>query len=766
MPNRKACFTGRRCAGVVAAFVWVLFGGAGAVIGQAWTELGPLMVPGGAGAFTGRVSAIACSKTNPSLYYCTGADGGVWKTTDAGASWAPLTDHEVTTAMGALALDPVDQSIVYAGTGEANFANHSRPGQGLLRSTDGGATWSLLGQETFAGRCISRIVINPGAHQTLYAGVTRAGGFPAPAAAKGHPLANGPRGVFKSTDSGTTWTQLGGGTTGLPRLDCTDVVMDPVDPSTLYAAIGFIFGDASNGIYKSTNAGATWTKLGGGLPASPGRIALAIAPTNRNRLYTLIANPADSAGGSGSTLGAYRSDNAGASWTNLGIGSIQSTYGWYLCTVGVSPANPDVVIAAGLNPWRSTLAGATWSSLSIPHPDCHAIEFDALGRAVIGCDGGVFRLETNGSFTYLNGGLGTIQFYAGLSTHPTDDLVMLGGIQDNGTKRRSSVSLAWSSVLGGDGGWTQLDQVNPSVAYAESQGTGSLYKSTNGGQSFGTFAGNGISGRNCFLPPYLIDPANHNRLLYGTERVWESLDGAASWHALSNDLTAGGDAAIRSLAIAPSDSHYVYAATNDGRVLVSTNFGASFSIILQNNPGWPRVTRELFVDDEDPRTLYLAGSGYGAAKVRRTRDAGMTWEALDAGFPDVPVNVLAVDGRSVRPRLFAGTDDGVYFSFDEGDSWTRYSDPVAGGLPHACVVDLRLETSRGRLVAATQGRGAWMAPVYCPADFDRNSFVNGDDFDSFVWLFYLGDPGADFDSNGFVNGVDFDLFTLAFIQGC
>ncbi|NUQ53042.1 MAG: hypothetical protein HUU19_10150 [Phycisphaerales bacterium] len=744
----------------VSAAVWAAVWVTSSARAQVWTELGHTRSAVSGYQYVGRVSAVACSRSNPNLIYAAGADGGVWKSADAGGSWAPLTDFEATTAMGALAIDPSNESIIYAGTGEANFANHSRPGQGILKSMDAGATWTLLAQGTFAGRCISRIAINPATPSVLYAGVTRAGGFPAPAAAKGHPLANGPRGVFRSTDSGATWTQLSG---GLPQLDCTDLVLDPADPTVLYAAIGFIFGDASNGIYKSIDSGATWIKLAGGLPAAPGRIALAIAPTNRNRLYTLIANPADAAGGSASTLGAYRSDDAGATWNNLNIGSIQSSYGWFLCTIGVSPVNPNLVYAAGLELYVSTNAGASWSGTNIPHVDCHDIQFDASSRPVVGCDGGLFRREGS-AWANLNTGLRIMQYYAGLSTHPSNTDIFLAGSQDNGTLLRTDTSISWSHRVGGDGGWTQIDQADPSIMYAESQGTGSISRSTNGGASF-SFIGGGISGRNCFLPPFLIDPADHNRLLYATERVWESLDSGTNWHTLSVDLTAGGSAAIRALAIAPSDSHYVYAATNDGRVLASSDSGATFTVIRQNNPGWPRVTRELFVDPGDPRTLYLAVAAYGASQVVRTRDGGATWEALDAGLPDVPVNVVAVDTRSALPRIFAGTDAGLYVSVDDGATWTRYA-RAPGSLPNACVIDLRLETARRRLVVATQGRGAWTVPIYCPADVDQNGFVNGDDYDFFAEAFDTAGKAADFNGDGFVNGDDYDLFAGAFDAGC
>src|SRR5690348_7361968 len=172
---------------------------------QTLQELGPAPTDGFGGA-TGRVCAVACSATNPNLYYAAGADGGVWRSDNAGATWTPKTDFQLTTAMGALALDPTNDQVIYAGTGEANFANHSRPGEGILKSTDGGTTWQLLARPTFSGRCFSRLIIDPSNPQILYAAVTHAGGFPQLAAAKGHPDATGPVGVFKSTNSGVTWT--------------------------------------------------------------------------------------------------------------------------------------------------------------------------------------------------------------------------------------------------------------------------------------------------------------------------------------------------------------------------------------------------------------------------------------------------------------------------------------------------------------------------------------------------------------------------------
>ena len=666
---------------------------------QRWHELGPAPIT--SGPYTGRVSAIACSPVDANRVFVAGADGGVWRTDDGGATWRPLTDELPTTAIGALAIDPSDPEAIFAGTGEANFANHSRYGLGIYRSLDGGESWEHFGEATLGGRCVSALAIDPGDGDVLYAALTRAGGFPEMAAAKGHPGASGSLGVFRSSDRGETWTHLGG---GLPDLSATSLVLDPTDPDRLYCGIGHIFGNAQNGLWRSLDGGTSWTKLAGGLPASNvGRVTVALAPSSTSRLYVLITRPADAAGGGATTLGAWRSSNGGDTWTSIPVPSLQSTYGWYLSVVSVRPTAPDTVLMGGLTLERSTTAGASWSTATPPHVDLHALAWDASGRLWAGDDGGVHRSSNLGSsWSAHNTGLGLTQFYAGISTHPSDDALVLGGLQDNGSVRRSTPTTSWTELFGGDGGWTQISQASPSTLFVEYQGTGNLYRSTDDGGNF-TWVGTSIDpgDRNCFLPPYLIDPATPSRMFYATHRVWRRTNGGGTWSALSGDLT-GGAGAIRSLALSGVDPNVLWAATNDGRVLVSTNGGASFSLRLSGNPGWPRVTREIFPHPSDPATAWLAVSRFGTAQVRRTADFGQSWSDHDQGLPDLPVNALAVlPGPS--ERIFAGTDRGLYTSRDAGAHWVRFG----RGLPNAPIVDLVLQPERNRILVATQGRGAW-----------------------------------------------------------
>ncbi len=609
-----------------------------------------------------------------------------------------------TTAIGALAVDPADDRVLYAGTGEANFANHSRYGLGIAKTTDGGATWKLYGEQVFGGRCISRIRVDPTTRNVVYAAVTHAGGFPALVAARGHPRAKGPLGVFKSTDGGVTWKQVG---KGLPNVSITDLALDPANPKVLYAAAGHIFGSSANGIYKSTDGGLTFTKLTKGLPAyGVGRIALALAPSNPKRLYALFVRAATATGSGAYTLGIYRSDDAGATWTLKTTRSFQASYGWYLCVLTVHPKNPDLVFAGGFSMLRSNNGGTSWWTVTPPHVDLHAIEFDASGRLWAGDDGGVHLSATLGSsWSARNTGLGIVQFYAGISLHPTVAALVLGGAQDNGSLQRTN-GKSWTRVFGGDGGCTGIDP-SGRTRFVEYQGTGNLYRSVGGGyfrrSSFG------IYGRNCFLPPFAIDPSNGSRMIYGTERVFLSVNGGASWRAISGDLTNGGSAAINGLEIAPSNGKYIYVRTNDGNVQVSEDGGTTWSLRRKGVPGWPRTTRPFAVDPRDPKRVYLAVGWFGTDQVLFSSDAGRTWSALDGVLPDLPVHCLALDARAPGPPvIYAGTDAGVFRTDDHGYSWFLYGE----GLPNCPVVDLRLDSGRNRLVAATQGRGCWLLPLH------------------------------------------------------
>lgn len=740
-------------------FVW-----AGSATGADWQSLGPTPIT--TGPYAGRVSALAVSPTDADRYFAAGADGGVWRTSDGGTIWTPLTDHLPRCAIGALVLDPQNENIIYAGSGEANYANHSRYGVGLYKSVDGGDTWEVLAGDVFGGRSFSRIVIDPTNSDVVYAAITPAGGFPEKNAARGHPLADGPLGVFKSVDGGISWTHL---LNGLPSLAATDLAIDHTDPQVLYAGIGRIFGDPANGVYKSTDGGDSWSKLAGGLPSSDvGRVSLAVAPSDTSRLYTIITETSDDFGGGAATLDVYRSDNAGLSWVPTNSGNFQASYGWYLSVVLVKSDNPDVVFVGGLTMLRSINAGDSWSDVTPPHVDVHALAYDASERLLVGDDGGVHRSANHGnSWTSLNDTLSTIQFYAGISLNRDDPNFVLGGFQDNGTCRREGDTSSWTQRIGGDGGWTSNHPDEPGRYFGEFQGTSNLYRSVNTGDNF-SWIGSGISSsdRNCFLPPHVIDPADPDRIYFATHRIWLSTVGGGSWTAISGDLTGGSPAAIRSLAIAPSNGQVLYAATNDGRVLVSDNGGVDWDLTLTHMPGWIRVTKELAVDPLNDAEAYLAVSWYGTDKILRTTDRGQEWTPIGHGLPDVPVNTVAVHRIGTHRDMFIGTDEGVYRSIDSGDSWVMYG----ASLPHAPIVDLTIDDDNHRLVAATEGRGAWQIDLPPLDDSDEDGDVDLVDFGAFSACF--SGPGIpqldptcpvfDFEMDGDIDLHDFAIFMQVF----
>jgi photosystem II stability/assembly factor-like uncharacterized protein len=667
-------------------------------VATAQTYIGPDTVGGG---FTGRVSAIVCHPSDPNIYFAAGADGGVWKSTNAGASWTAVADSMPTTSIGALAT--FDGNLVYAGSGEGNYALHSRYGVGIFRSRDGGATWTHLAQKNFGGRCFTRIVVNPRMTGALiYAAITPAGGFPEKSAAKGHVFRDWPIGVFRSMDAGASWEHL---TNGLPNEACTDIVMDSRNVGVLYAAIGRPFGSADNGIYKTIDGGNSWTKLGGGLPiTNVGRIGIAISKLNPSRLFALIANPCNANGDGATTKGAYRSDDGGATWTPLTALDIQSTYGWYQCVAATNPTDQDTAYFSGLNMVRTINAGTSYSTVTPPHVDVHAITFDASNRILVGCDGGIYRSSDNGaSWQSLNNGIGVMQLYAGVSTHKTLGDDILGGFQDNGSNLKSSASLNWPALFGGDGGWTAFNQVNTSTLWVQPQGAGQLRRSDNLGASFALKStGINTSEPVAFYTPIEYFPGSGTHLLCGTDRVYESVNNGDQWTAISPDLTPNVVAAIRSLAINPVNTNNVMVATTNGDIDRSTDGGHTFATVLSNIPGWIRVTREIVPSPVDGNTWYLAVSYFGVPHIRMTANNGGSWTTLDGNLPDVPVNTVGFNPATNPMQLYAGTDAGLYRSLDSGVTWTSMA-----GIPNVPVIDIRYRATFSELIVATQGRGVY-----------------------------------------------------------
>jgi hypothetical protein len=691
-----------------------------------WTNIGPAPVINGQvpgrGPVSGRIAALAADPSNPDIIYIAAAGGGVWKTTDAGSSWTALTDNQSVLFMGAIAVAQSNSQVIYAGTGESNNSGDSFYGDGVLKSTNAGQTWSLEGSSIFNRRSISQIAIDPTNENTVYVAVTDF-------AVNG---LVGNTGIWKSTDGGMNWTDTTSSiSTSTPF---TDVAIDPNSPQTIYAAVGDIFGDSANGVYKSTDAGATWARAGN-FPAGggDGLIKIAIARTNPSGTHIIYAAISQPIGPGGSDLLAIeKSTDGGVTWTALSSApNYMGGQGWYNSTLAVDPSNANIVYAGGdgdaqatgSDIVRTTDGGTTWTDISNtpngsngPHADNHGIGFDANGKLLVGTDGGIWRLSDPSTVTWsdLNGNLDTIQF-TGIALDPTNPAIALGGSQDNGTEKFTG-NLGWSLSQFGDGGFTQIDQSNPNTMYHTfffGGFDGFLERSDDGGLTWtGKTSGINTSDNANFYVPYMMDPSNSSRLILGTDHVYETTNKADSWHAIGGPGFSGWTATkpVDAIAISRSNSNTIYV-TAGGVVLVTFNDGASWQQIdVTGFSGATDHFAKLAVDPTNDLIAYIVRdqfTGGSGGHVFKTTNGGQTWTDISGNLPDIPTNSIVLDPRT--GTIFIGTDAGVYASTDGGSTWNRYGN----GMANARVVDMVLNTTTGILGVGTHGRGMWeiLVPV-------------------------------------------------------
>jgi len=706
-----------------------------------WTLIGPQPTNAGGplNVVSGRVTALAVDPTNPNVVYLGAAEGGVWKTTDGGQAWTPLTDNQPSLSVGSIALDPQNPQTIYVGTGEEDFGYYDYGGAGVLKSTDGGSTWTQLAGPfvgPFASRSpecggayIGSIAVDPANSQILLAGADFS--------------CNTGSGVYRSTNGGTSWS-LVLGTLQSPFL-ITGLVFDPTNGNNVYAAVGLSPSNSQNGIWKSTNAGLSWTlDNGSGTTAFPGssaaRISLAIAPYSPTTLY---AGAASISSNSASLLGVYKTTNGGASWTQLTTAPnyCSPTAGYGQCyfdnVVAVAPNNANIVflggsIAPSSTGYAGTLylsldGGSSWTDITTDsngnaiHPDMHAIAFSSDGsKMYVGNDGGAWSvsLSTTGAGTWnnLNQPLALTQFYPGLSMDPTNPNLALAGSQDNGVQGDVG-NLEWNWVICGDGAETAIDPADSGIAYA---GCGYfpgpnnqyfLFKFTPG--SGWAPADNGIDGadRGAFIPPLTMDPSNPNTLYFGTDHVYETIDGGNSWTSISSDLTYGTQgilSTISAIAVAPSNSNTVYVGTNDGRLWL-----LCCSYITNGTP--KRSVTAIAVDPANSTTAYATFSGYSGfngdtlGHVFETTNSGTTWTDISANLPNIPVNDIVVD-PDIPNTLYIATDVGVFETSDGGTTWA----PVGTGLPSVVIMSLKLHHATRILRAASYGRSAWDLQLPAP----------------------------------------------------
>ncbi len=690
----------------------------------------------------GRSAAVAGIPGNPTTFFFGSTGGGVWKTTDAGQTWDNLSDGYFGGSIGAVAVSEWDSNVIYVGGGEKTVRGNVSHGYGVYKTLDGGKTWTHMGLSD--SRHIPRIRIHPKNPNLVYAAVM------------GHLF--GPsqeRGIYRSKDGGETWEQV---LFANEEAGAVDLNMDPSNPRVLFASTWRIrrtphsleSGGEGSGLWKSTDGGDTWTDIthNEGLPQGMiGIIGVTVSPVNPSRIWANI----EAADG-----GVFRSDDGGETWTRINEERKLRQRAWYYTRIYADTQNEDVVYVLNVRFWRSKDGGKTYESISTPHGDHHDLWIDPMNadRMIIGDDGGgQVSLDGGDNFsTYHN--QPTAQFYR-VTTDNHFPYRVLGAQQDNSTVRilhRSNGSTIterhWESTAGGESGWLAPHPENPDIVFGGSYG-GYLTRvnhATNEVRAVTVWPdnpmGHGAEGMNPRFQwnfPILFSPhkdANINDYpLYAAGNIlYKSLNEGQSWTAISPDLTrndpgtlgtSGGPitkdntgveyyATIFALAESKLEPGVIWAGSDDGLVHITRNGGTNWTNITPPEsifPEWMMVN-EIELHPTDAGRAYLVGTRYKLDDFKpylyKTTDHGQTWTSITNGIDDSHFTRALTPDPNREGLLYAGTESGMYISFDDGASWK----PFQQNLPLVPITDLTIKDND--LIVATQGRSFWIIDDLTP----------------------------------------------------
>ncbi|MFY9883714.1 MAG: hypothetical protein WAK15_02940 [Candidatus Cybelea sp.] len=735
---------------------------------MSWREIGPA----GSG---GRVAAVAGSATNTKLYYVGAAGGGVWRSTNSGQTWDAVFEKEGTAAIGAVTIDPTDDKTVWVGTGEANPRNDVSYGDGVYKTTDGGDTWTNVGLK--ASKYISRILVDPRNHNHVIVG------------ALGDVFADSSdRGVYVTDDGGRTWKQtLSVG----PQSGASDLAMSAQNPNVVYAGIWkfqrrpwtFVSGGPEDGLYKSTDGGETWTKLEGhGLPAPPmGRIGLAVAPSDGNRVYALIESKEGIL---------WRSDDGGGSWKMVSNDSLIDARPFYFSHIEVDPKNPNRVFAISFEVMLSTNAGETFKATAEQvHSDFHSIWIapNDPSRIILGEDGGYVLTLDGGENWFFSANLPIGQAYrVGLGTD--NPYTACTGLQDNNAWCGPSNSLDpsgiqnkhWINTVGGDGTWAIPEPDDPNWIWSDAQdGALQIYnRVTQDSWSAQPYLATGSQTWTVAKAKYRFNwespiafapwrPAGGGMIgWYGGNVIFQTTNRGKSWTTISPDLTrnikshqnpAGGPITndvsgaeytdtILDIEGSQLKRGEIWVGTDDGLVQLTRDGGKHWTNVTPS--GAPEYGRFATVA---PSTL-VAGTAYAindahemgdsAPYVYVTHDYGAHWTKIVNGLP---LNEWA---RSVRPDIrdrnliYLGTEEGVWISFDGGANWQSFKND----LPTVSVHDIRLQPQYDDLVIATHGRSVYVMDDVRPLQGLQQAISSGTLLftprDGYEWTLHENDEGT------------------------
>jgi photosystem II stability/assembly factor-like uncharacterized protein len=682
----------------------------------------------------GRSTAVAGVASQPLVYYFGGTGGGVWKTTDGGINWGPITDGSVfgTGSVGAIGLSDSDPNTIYVGMGESPIRGNVSHGDGVYKSTDAGKTWKRVGLEDT--RQISRIRVHPKNPDIVYV------------AAQGHVWApNAERGIFRSLDGGKTWQKI------FYRSDkagACDLIIDPTNANILYAGFWEVYrkpwtlesGGSGSGIFKSTDGGDTWTEImrNPGLPKGMiGIVGITVSPANPDRLWAIVE---------AEDGGVFRSDNAGKTWTKTNEQRNLRQRAWYYSRIYADPKNADTVYVLNTGFYKSNDGGKTFAGISVPHGDNHDLWIapDDPNRMINSNDGGA-NVSFNGGKSWTQQDQPTAQFYR-VALDNDFPYHIYGAQQDNSTVRIASRTTDagireadWYDVGGGESGWIAPSPKDSEIVFAGSYGGLITRYDHHTGQlrDVSPYPNNPMGAGADVLKyrfqwnfPILFSPHDPNTLYSGANVLFRSLNEGQTWKAISPDLTrndkskqgaSGGPitkdntsieyyGTIFSVMESPVQKDVIWTGSDDGLVQVTRDGGKNWNNVTPSNdlmPEWIQIN-SIEASPHDPATAYVAATMYKWDDYRpylyKTSDFGKTWKKIISGIPATTFTRVIREDPNKRGLLYAGTETGLYVSFDDGAHWQ----PMQFNLPVVPITDLAIHKREQDLVAATQGRAFYV----------------------------------------------------------
>ena len=679
----------------------------------------------GPAVMSGRISDMENHPTDPMIIYAGSAGGGVWKSNDAGTTFYPIFDDHAQ-SIGAVELDPNDpNNTIYVGTGEPWPRNSVSVGDGLYKSTDGGNNWKKIGLEN--SERIANIIVNPKNSNEIFVAVLGALWSD-----------SNERGVYKSSDGGVTWENILylNESTG-----CADLAMDPSNPNILYASMwefrrtgwSFNSGGDNSALYKSTDGGKNWKKIHNGFPEGKlGRLAIGVAKSNPNTLYTVIESEKNE------DKGLYKSVDGGENWKQMNNDFGITVRPFYFSRIVVDPKDENVIVKAGLYGSISKDGGETFENLGSMHPDIHDMVFDINNSDIIyvGTDGGVYRTWNKGVTMEIVENLPLSQFYH-ISVDNEEPYNIYGGLQDNGSWYGPSFSSGgisakdWKPVGQGDG-FRVLRHPTKNIIYSEMQGAENVWRYDVDNNLVKTIQPLAVKGyeeyRFNWNAPIETSKNNADRLYIGSQYVHRSDDMGDTWEIISPDLTtndstkqnqedSGGlsmdnsgaenHTTIFTITESPLNENIIWAGTDDGNIQVTKNGGKSWKNVVENVPGVPKNTWVYHIEASvhDENTAYVVFDGHTSGDMKayafKTTDLGKTWTNIIPN-DDVTGFVRNIQEDYVnKDLLFLGTELGLYITINGGDKWSKFTKNV----PPVAVHYIELQANTNDLVMGTHGRG-------------------------------------------------------------